>query len=46
MQLIYIKATRCLTTMLNLRRSPLMHGIVQQLSEKEMKALAAYLESL
>jgi len=24
----------------NLRRSPLMHGIVQQLSEKEMKALA------
>ncbi|HVS27783.1 MAG TPA: c-type cytochrome [Burkholderiales bacterium] len=30
----------------NLRNSPIMHGIVEQLSEKEMKALAAYLESL
>jgi len=46
MQLIYIKATSCLTTMLNLCGSPLMHGIVQQLSENEMKALATYLESL
>jgi cytochrome c553 len=30
----------------NLRTSPIMHGIVEQLSEKEMKALATYLESL
>ncbi|MGH8757206.1 MAG: c-type cytochrome [Burkholderiales bacterium] len=30
----------------NLRNSPLMHGIVQQLSDKEMNALATYLESL
>ena len=46
MQLIYIKAAVSLTTMLNLCRSPLMHGIVQQFSENEMKALAAYLKSL
>lgn len=30
----------------NLRNSPIMHGIVEQLPEKEMKALATYLESL
>lgn len=30
----------------NLRNSPIMHGIVEQLSEKEMKVVAAYLESL
>ncbi len=30
----------------NLRKSPIMHGIVQELSENEKKALAAYLESL
>jgi cytochrome c553 len=30
----------------NLRNSPIMHGIVVELSENEMKAVAAYLESL
>lgn len=30
----------------NLRKSPIMHGIVVELSEDEKKALAAYLESL
>jgi len=30
----------------SLRKSPIMHGIVQNLSETEMKAVAAYLESL
>ena len=30
----------------SLRKSPIMHGIVQNLSENEMKAVAAYLESL
>ncbi|HXZ96004.1 MAG TPA: c-type cytochrome [Burkholderiales bacterium] len=30
----------------NLRKSPIMHGIVQDLTENEKKAVAAYLESL
>lgn len=30
----------------NLRNSPIMHGIVVELSENEMKAVATYLESL
>ncbi|HYA20910.1 MAG TPA: c-type cytochrome [Burkholderiales bacterium] len=30
----------------NLRKSPIMHGIVQDLSDNEKRAVAAYLESL